>query len=317
MSMFIQPLESRRLLSGTKADLLADQAALLSLNTQAKAELRSIVASYSADTRLIAAALRGGDKSNKPLLAALNTSESRFKKALSRSTAGLFNPGVSLGKRSVKNGIALLKKSSPGLLATASRNLAALSTITVAPLATLQTNLASTAVAADLEALVNANPTNAALTAAVAQFTADFAPHSAALGSDGMQFQTAIGALGADLASVASFVTTVPDIRGSYAGTVTRLRGSGAGRVLSITMDLISESLSGDLTGTAAFVGIGGSSSATGQVKAGGAFSLQIDASFGIVTLTGTASGTGIGATITGTYRTTTTSGTFTITRVA
>ena len=80
----------------TKATLLADAATITADAKAAKAELKVFAAGVAADTKVIQADLKGGPKTNLPLLKALKIDEVKTKATITKDLNVLLNPGVLL-----------------------------------------------------------------------------------------------------------------------------------------------------------------------------------------------------------------------------
>ena len=202
MSQFIQPLESRKLFSVTRADLVANQALLNDLSTAAHANLKSMAAVYVTDTRAIKGVLAGTGKVNAKLLAALVKTEAKANTTLLKAVDALFKPGLKLSKASVATGIALLHKITTRLANVASTEVAALNASPLTPLANLQADIAADPLAADIAALDAANPSNGALSVLTSNLEDDLTAPKAALNSFASQFQTDLATLATDLSGI-------------------------------------------------------------------------------------------------------------------
>src|SRR5271155_1585252 len=107
MSMFIQSLESRTLLSAspvTKATLAADEANIVAGGASANAALKTLVADLKTDTTAITADLKTLPKTNASLLKTLKTDEAKAHGTLTADLNLLVKPSSALSKKSVSTG---------------------------------------------------------------------------------------------------------------------------------------------------------------------------------------------------------------------
>ena len=175
---------------------------------------------------------------------------------------------------------------------------------TVAPLATFQADLQGAGINADLQAIVNANPSPTTLAADVAQQMTDTDAQGTTLSTSASNFATDIGALAADLGSALSTSSTIPTLAGTYSGSAKTTAGHHVGQIAGLVLDITSEGTDGSLTGSVVLTESGQSPITlvlSGSVSVAGAFT---------ATLTDN-SGGGNGATLTARVTGTIISGTY------
>lgn len=322
MSRFIQSLESRRLLSVTKAGLLADRALILADAAAAKADLKVLAATAQADTRTIQTDLKGSAKTNTPLLRTLKADEVKVL-ALSRKDVNvLLGRSLGLVNRSIAIGDALLVKNNAQLEAKLAADVAALGTVTAAPLAALEADSQGAGIGAALLVLIEANPTDTTLATDAAKLQTDTGAQDSAFIAAATKFQTDVAVqTTTDLNQVPASSPSgpggsIPSLVGTLNGSATATSGNNVGRVSTLVVHITSESSSGVLTGTATITNPGQSpqtQNLSGTISASGAFNATVTDptnSQNGATLVGTYSG----KTLSGTYTSTGDGGTFTVT---
>lgn len=318
MSRFIQPLESRRLFSGgtvDKATLVADEALVVADGAAARADLTSLAAVVRADTAKIQVDLRGLPKTNLPLMRTLRVDEAKLHAQIAVDLNLLLNPGTALSRQSTATGVLLLTKATLALQARVGAEASALGTVTVAPLAKFQADLTGATIGADLQALVNANPSAATLATDAAQMMTDTSDGATTLSTAASSFATDVGGLAADLGSALSNSSLLPTLGGTYTGSATATSGNHVGRVSSLSITITSEGTDGSLTGTVTITNPGQSPQTqilSGSVSDTGAFTGTVsdpsNSSNGAA-LTGHV----VGTTISGTYASSGDGGTFSV----
>ena len=305
MSRFIQSLESRQLLSAVPVDkptLVADQALVVADGAAARADLRSLAAVVRTDTAKIQTDLRGLPKTNLVLMRTLRTDEAKLLAHVTVDLNQLLNPGTAVARQSTAAGGLLLTRATLGLQARVGAEVTALGTITVAPLAKFQDDLQGTAVLADLQALVDANPTATTLATDAAQMMTDTSDAATTLGNSASAFATDVGGLAADLGSALANSSLLPMLTGTYSGSARKTGGNHIGQVTALTMDITSEGTDGSLSGSLMIAETGNGPATltlTGTVSDTGAFTASVtDGGNNDSVLTGKV----VGTTITGTY---------------
>ena len=316
MSRFIQPLESRRLFSGgtvDKSTLVADEALVVADGAAARADLTSLAALVRADTAKIQVDLRGLPKTNLPLMRMLRVDEAKLHAQIAVDLNLLLNPGTALSRQSTATGGLLLTKATLALQARVGAEASALGTVTVAPLAKFQADLTGAAIGADLQALVNANPSAATLASDAAQMMTDTSDAATTLSTAASSFATDVGGLAADLGSALSNSSLLPTLGGTYTGSATTTAGNHVGRVSTLSITITSEGTDGSLTGSLTITNPGqgpNTLTLTGTVSDTGAFSVFVtDGGNNSANLTGHV----VGTTISGTYASSGDSGTFSV----
>lgn len=316
MSRFIQPLESRRLLSAgpvDKSTLVADEALVVADGAAVRADLRSLAAVVRADTAKIQVDLRGLPKTNLPLMRTLRVDEAKLQAQITVDLNLLLNPGTALSRQSTVTGELLLTKATLGLQARVGADVSALGTVTVAPLAKFQADFQGAAVGADLQALINANPSSTTLAADAAQMMTDTSDAATTLSTSASNFATDIGGLAADLGSALANSSLLPTLAGTYTGSAKTTAGNHVGRVSTLSIDITGEGTDGSLTGSLTITNPGQSPNTltlSGSVSATGAFTAFVtDGGNNSANLTGKV----VGTTISGTYASNGDSGTFSV----
>jgi len=315
MSPHIQSLESRTLLSVTKATLLADHAALLAEAKTARANVSALFVTLTHDNKAVQTDLKG-QSASAPLLKTLMTDESRTKVLIGKDLNSLLGPALALGNKTIAAGLASLSHSSTALQTKIAADLTALNSVIAAPLAKLNADLQAVPIPADLQNILDANPSNSTLASDISTLQND-------LSTNGQTFSTAVSTFQTNVSTTASDVsttpggtggTTIPTLSGTYTGSTTATAGTHVGRVSSLSITITSETADGTLTGTA--VNSSGSGpinlTFTGSINSSGAFTLNMtdptDSTQG-ASLTGQANGT----TLSGTFTAISDSGTFTL----
>ncbi|HSZ55246.1 MAG TPA: hypothetical protein VK797_06265 [Tepidisphaeraceae bacterium] len=321
MSCFIQSLESRTFLSATpvtKATLLADEAAIVLDAIAVKTDLKSLFATVVADTKTVQADLKGLPKTNAPLLHTLKTDEAKTGALIKQDTNALLGPSLALVNRSTAAGIAQIAKSNATIQAKVAADVAALGTVTTAPLAKLEADSMGGDVGTDLQAIATANPSDTTLAADIAKQKSDTNTAGTTFDTAAVKFQTDIGAFAADLAAAPAggggVTGSVPNLVGTFNGSATTTAGNHVGRVSTLAITISTESTTGALTGSITITNSGQAQQATltGSVTSAGHFSATlVDSSNNTTTLSATVSG----KTISGTYVSTNDSGHFSVTK--
>lgn len=326
MSRFIQSLEARTLFAATpvtKSTLLADQTAITADATTARADLKAIVSTIAADTKTIQADLKGLPKTNAPLLRALRMDEGKVRALITKDLNALLGPATGLSRRSTAQGVALMAHSNAALQARVAADVAALGTVTAAPLAQLQADEQGNGVGADLQAIALANPSDATLLADISKQQADITTTVNTLNNAALTFQTDIATLTSDVAAApagsgGTSGSTIPNLVATYSGSAKETSGNHVGRVSTLQLVISSEGTDGSLTGTTTLTESGNSVqlSLAGSVSANGTFTATLTDTSGQqngATLTAHVSG----KTISGTYHSTdgSSSGTFTVSK--
>jgi hypothetical protein len=320
MSRFIQSLEARRLFSVTKATLLADAALLAADAAAAKADLKAVFATASADAKAIATDLKGLPKTNQPLFKTLKAEESLLQGTFKKDLQALTAPANALAKRSAAAGIAFMARWTVAVQAKITADLAALASVAVAPAQKLEADFQGSALAADLQAIVDANPSSTTLAADVTRFDDDMQSKGGVLTDALTAFAGQLTTLTTDLAAAPAGPgggggNSLPQIVGTYSGSYTVTAGNHVGRVTDLNIQVTSEGADGSLTGTITLTvnGVDASVSFTGTITASGQFTTTfINKDNNSTTLTGTATASAI----TGTYNTPgDSSGTFSVSK--
>jgi hypothetical protein len=322
MCRFIQSLESRRLLSATpvsKATLLADEAHIVADAVAAKADFKTLVAAVTADTKTIQSDLKGLSKSNATLLKTLKADEVKVFTLVTRDLNALIGSPGALAKRSTADGVALLTKSTKAIQAKVTADIASLGTVATAPLAKLQADDQNTGLGPALQAITDANASDATLAADITRQRDDTESKGTIFNTAVVQFQTDLGALAADLASTPPGEngggSTLPNLVGTFNGSGTQTAGNHVGRVTGLKVNIASEGGDGSFTGTVTLTQNGQSEtdSISGTVTTAGKFTGAFTDSSNVgSTLTATVSGN----TIKGTYASAGgSSGTFSVTK--
>lgn len=307
MSRFVQPLESRTLLTATNSSLAAE---LTTVNTNAaavKADLATLTAAAKADMKAIATDLKGTSRTNVPLLKKLQGDENKWLTKIRNNTNALLH-AANASARGVADGDAFL--AAPTKLSLQSRivgDVNALNIATTAPLAALTANVSTTTLAADLAALTTANPTNKSLSDDATKTTTDLNTDSGKLVADAGLLSTAVGALNTDLATLEPAPTTTPSLVGDYKGTMKTkgiIFGIGATKV-SFELDITSQTLN-SVDGKIIVDGQTASGTITSRELTNGKVNLTLDDSGVTITLNGkvnvtpTATGLAPGSVISG-----------------
>jgi hypothetical protein len=201
MSRFILPLESRRLFSVTAATLATDLGATKTDSTAVKAALTAIEKAAITDLKSLKTDLKGSPSSNKSLLKTVTTDENQFVAKLKADVTALLKADA-VAKHGAGDGTALLKKSSAKLIAKVAADVTALGSATTTPLADMTTDAQSTTVGSALTPLVSANSSNTSLATDAGTTNSDNSTLGAALVTSAQTFASAVGALGADLATL-------------------------------------------------------------------------------------------------------------------
>jgi hypothetical protein len=253
MPTFIHSLESRTFFSATfvtAATLLADKAGLLADVANGTSAFKALVADVTSGTKAIALDLKTLPKTNAAPLKTLKSDEAKAKAMLTTDLNLLEKSGGSLAKKALSTGESLLTKATVKTLVVAATEITALGTVTTAPLAHLQTALFSTPVSPDLQGLATANPGATALANDVSTALGNISTQTAALGTAATQFATDIANLKSDLSSIATAVGTFPNIVGTLDGTNHVTKGADTGGNGRNNIVITSEDAAGNLVGS-------------------------------------------------------------------
>jgi hypothetical protein len=312
MSDFILALEARTLFSAlpvTKATLVADKAAVVADAATLKADLNILIKDNTTENFAIAKDFKGLPRADQLLLKTLVSDELKSKAVFLKDVALLNTPSVAAAVKSTAIGITLLTKANVKALATATKDIAALGTVTTKGAAALTAHLAATTVDDDRAAILAALPDNSALDAAVTTEQTTATADKAAIGAAATQLVTDIANLATDLTSVHTATGTFPSVVGTFTGTATVTAGKHKGRSADISLVITSEDTDGNLAGTVTDIG-GGTDALTGTVSLNGVVALK--GSPATVKVGGVLSGT----TLTGSFAFATGKGTFTAAEV-
>ena len=325
MSRFIQSLESRTLFT-TSAALAADIGQVITAAATTRVDLKTAASVITADTKTITTDLKSSTTSanratNAHLLNIFRVDEHKTLATLRAHEAALLAAGTSLSHRAAADGDALLlHPTNARIQARVTADIAALSTVPASLLAKLQADTQNITLGTDLMNIVNANPTNAALAAAVQTAENDGNTAVTNFLSAASAFNTNTGTLDAAVSTTSSG-STASSLVGTYNGTATESAGSKhPGRVSSVTIQIATQGADGSLTGSATITNPGSPSSSftvTGSVTTSGAVSFTFTPA-NPQDNGGTLMGTVSGKTISGTYNSPSSSGnsfgTFTVT---
>ena len=178
MSSFIQPLESRTLLSASSAQIVADELKIVTDAKAARADVFHFAPILAADAKTIAADLKAllNATQNRTLAGKLKTDATQWFARLKADVLTIVRAGGADARKSVADGIAVFFN--PGNTAARNRlsaDLTHLEGITAGPISKLlgDAGSARTAILADLSAISSSNPTNTALTADVQHASTD------------------------------------------------------------------------------------------------------------------------------------------------
>jgi soluble cytochrome b562 len=212
MSRFIQPLESRTLLSATSASIAAEMTNITTDAATVKADLADLKTTATADSKAIALDLKGS-KTNAPALKTFQKDEKVLLTKINADGASLLKGSTSATKGAADGNAAIAAPSSAPLANKIQTDFNALAKASTNPLTKLTADAVTTTVDADLTGL-NGVSTHAAgaktnLDTKIAKLLADSATYS-----------NALGALKTDLASLLPAPTTTPSLIGDYKGTL-------------------------------------------------------------------------------------------------
>lgn len=324
MFRFVQSLEGRCLFSATpvtKETLLADAAMVAADAAAAKADLKVLSATLAADTKAILADLKGLPKTNAPLFKTLKKDAVHLLATVTKDLAGFAGPTNALAKRSAVTGVQFMTRWTAAAQAKVTADLAALSTVTTAPAAKLEADFQGATLDADLQALVDANPSSTTLSADVARASNDMETKGQVFSDALVKFQDDLDTLASDLAAAPAGPSggggkALPQLVGTFSGSYTVTSGNHVGRVTAFTVQIASEAADGSIAGMISLSVSGqvASVSFSGTVTNAGEFTTTfVNESGNSTTLTGTVVA---GSVITGTYNTPNdSSGTFTLSK--
>jgi hypothetical protein len=212
MSRFIQPLESRTLLTATAASIAAETAAINTDSAAVKADLAALKTGALADLKTIGIDVKGS-ATNAPLFKALSAHERSFISKVSADATAMLK-GSTTAARGAADGNAVA--ANPGNGAAANKiqgDITALAKADSTPLTKLTTDAATTTVDSDFVAL-NGGSSHAA--GAMTHFDSLVAK----LMADSTTYSNALGSLKTDLTTLLPAPTTTPSLIGDYQGTL-------------------------------------------------------------------------------------------------
>ena len=200
MSRFIEPLESRTLLSASASTLSTDFSAIATDAGAVKSAFIQLEVALAGDYKAILTDLKGSKGSSSQL----KTLKSDGKKALNtlkKDGLALLKAAV-IAKRATTDGTKLIAKSSTAQTTKVNKDITALGSATTTPLANIQNDSQHTGIGSDLDALAAANPSNTQLATDAAKTKTDANTQGSAFVSASQTFSDAVATLKTDLATL-------------------------------------------------------------------------------------------------------------------